>query len=122
MDPTDDVRVTAGLLAHHDPSRGLVVVHPTPAPLRSHVLAHDVLAALGRPVNRVDAEGLGPAKRAWAAAAAWMLAERIVDLVVLRADRLPARALVRLLVLRRETSVCCWCVTDPNSRFRSLLP
>lgn len=103
MDPTDDVRVTAGLLAHHDPSRGLVVVHPTPAPPRNHVLAHDVLAALGRPVNRVDAEHLGPAKRAWAAAAAWMLAERIHDLVVLRADRLPAHALVRLLALRRQT-------------------
>src|SRR6476661_1359130 len=90
MDPTDDVRVTAGLLARHNPSRGRVVVHPTPAPPRDHVLAHDVLAALGRPVNRIDAEHLGPAKRAWAAAAAWMLAERIHDLVVLRADRLPA--------------------------------
>ena len=103
MDPTDDVRVTAGLLAHHDPSRGLVVVHPTPAPLRSHVLAHDVLAALGRPVSRIDAEHLGPAKRAWAAAAAWMLTERVHDLVVLRADRLPAHALVRLLTLGRQT-------------------
>lgn len=32
-----------------------------------------------------------------------MLAERIRDLVVLRADRLPAQALVRLLTLCQQT-------------------
>jgi hypothetical protein len=30
LDRQDDVRVTAGLLASHDPARGRVVVHPTP--------------------------------------------------------------------------------------------
>ena len=103
MDPTDDVRVTAGLLASHNPRRGRVVVHPTPAPPRNHVFAHDLLAALGRPISRVDAEHLASAKPAWAAVAAWMLAEQIEDLVVLRADRLPARTWVRLLELRRQT-------------------
>jgi hypothetical protein len=54
LDPRDDVRVTAGLLEQHDPARGRVVVHPTPAPSRDHVFAHDLLVALGRPVNRLE--------------------------------------------------------------------
>ena len=68
MDPMDDVRVTVGLLACHDPSRGRVVVHPTPAPWGDHVFAHDLLAALGRPVNRFDDEHLSKAKAVWCGA------------------------------------------------------
>ena len=103
LDPQDDVRVTAGLLASHDPARGRVVVHPTPAPWGDHVFAHDLLAALGRPVNRFDEEHLSKAKAAWLAAAAWMLTEQIHDLVVLRADRLPASTWTWLLRVRQQT-------------------
>ena len=70
IDPRDDVRVTAGLLEQHDPTRGRVVVHPTPAPTRDHVFAHDLLVALGRPVNRLDAEHLTGSRPAWAAVTA----------------------------------------------------
>jgi len=103
IDPRDDVRVTAGLLEQHDPTRGRVVVHPTPAPTRDHVFAHDLLVALGRPVNRLDAEHLTGSRPAWAAVTAWMATEDIADLVVLRADRLPARTWIRLLGLCRQT-------------------
>ena len=102
LDPQDDVRVTAGLLASHDPARGRVVVHPTPAPWGDHVFAHDLLAALGRPVSRFDDEHLSKAKAAWLAAAAWMLTEQIHDLVVLRADRLPASTWAWLLRVRQQ--------------------
>lgn len=103
MDPLDDVRVTVGLLECHDPVRGRVVVHPTPAPMDNHVFAHDLLAALGRPVSRLDDERLTGAKPAWAAAAAGILADQVQDLVVLRADRLTVGTWSRLLRLRRQT-------------------
>src|SRR6478609_9152528 len=105
LDRQDDVRVTAGLLASHDPARGRVVVHPTPAPWGDHVFAHDLLAALGRPVNRFDDEHLSKAKAAWLAAAAWMLTEQIHDLVVLRADRLPASTWAWLLRVRQHAGL-----------------
>jgi hypothetical protein len=57
----------------------------------------------GRPVNRLDAEHLTGSRPAWAAVTAWMATEDIADLVVLRADRLPARTWIRLLGLRRQT-------------------
>src|SRR6478752_1719006 len=103
MDPLDDVRVTVGLLECHDPVRGRVVVHPTPAPMDNNVFAHDLLAALGRPVSRLDDERLTGAKPAWAAAAAGILADQVQDLVVLRADRLTVGTWSRLLRLRRQT-------------------
>lgn len=103
MDPLDDVRVTVGLLECHDPGRGRVVVHPTPAPMDNHVFAHDLLAALGRPVSRLDDERLTAAKPAWAAAAAGILVDQVQDLVVLRADRLTVGTWSRLLRLRRQT-------------------
>ena len=65
-------------------------------------LAHDLLGALGRAVNRLNAEQLaGPA--AWRAVTAWMVTDQIDDLVVLRADRLSASAWTWVLGLCRET-------------------
>ena len=52
------MRVSVGLLDIHDPARGRVIVHPTPGTSRPRALAHDVLGALGRAVNRLDAEQL----------------------------------------------------------------
>ena len=102
LDPEDDVQVSVGLLESHDPARGRVIVHPTPCTSSAQALAHDLLGALGRAVNRLDAEQLaGPA--AWRSVTAWMVTGQIKDLVVLRADRLSAAAWTRVLGLGQET-------------------
>ena len=102
LDPEDDVQVSVGLLESHDPARGRVIVHPTPGTSSAQALAHDLLGALGRAVNRLDAEQLaGPP--AWRAVTAWMVTGQIEDLVVLRADRLSAAAWTRALGLGQDT-------------------
>ena len=102
LDPADDVQVSVGLLDSHDPARGRVIVHPAPGARSPQAFAHDLLGALGRAVNRLNAEQLaGPA--AGRAAAAWMVTDQIDDLVVLRADRLSAGAWTWVLGLCRET-------------------
>jgi hypothetical protein len=103
LDPGDDMHVSMGLLDRHDPARGRVVVHPTPGTSSPQAFAHDVLGALGRAVNRLDAEQLAGAAAAWRAVTAWMVTDQIEDLVVLRADRLTAGVWTRVLELCRET-------------------
>jgi hypothetical protein len=58
LDPGDDMYVSVGLLESHDPARGRVIVHPTPGASSPQALAHDLLGALGRAVNRLNAEQL----------------------------------------------------------------
>jgi len=103
MDPTDDVRVTASLLERHDPARGLVVVHPTPATSSPTALAYDVLVALDRPVSRLEAEHLTGIARPWQAVAVWMATDQVKDLIVIRAERLSASTWNRLIRLCRDT-------------------
>ena len=94
FDPDDDAAVIAKLLARHDPSGGCMVVHPTPGAGGKGSLAYDLLAALGRPVTALEQDRLGGVSAAWRSAAAWMVADRIEHLVVLRAHLLdPATAL-----------------------------
>ena len=104
LDVEDDARVSAQLLTWHDPLSGCVCVHPTPATRSTTTLGHDVLAALGHPITRLGAEGLGGARSAWRAAAAWMNGDRIRHLVVLRADRLSAPGWIELLRTCRHTA------------------
>ena len=103
LDPSDDMQVSVGLLEHHDPARGHVVVHPTPGARSLQAFAHDVLDALGRAVNRLDAEQLAGPAAAWRAVTAWMVTGQTGELVVLRADRLTASVWARVLELGRET-------------------
>ena len=103
LDPGDDMHVTVGLLDSHDPARGRVIVHPTPGSPGPQALAHDLLGALGRAVNRLNAEQLAGEAAAWRAVTAWMVTDQIEDLVVLRADRLSAAAWTRVLELGRDT-------------------
>ncbi|KFF59071.1 hypothetical protein JF66_13920 [Cryobacterium sp. MLB-32] len=95
--------MTVSLLQHHDPARGLVVVHPTPATSSPKAFAHDLLVALDRPVTRLEAEHLTGMAQTWQAVAAWMLTDQVKDLIVLRADRLSAGTWNRLLGLCLHT-------------------
>ena len=103
LDPHDDAAVTAALLAAHDPAAGRVTVHPTPATSSPAALACDLLAALGRPVTRLAEEHVSGTAPAWQAAAAWVAADQIGQLAVLRAHRLALAGWQRLLELRRAT-------------------
>lgn len=103
LDPGDDMRVSVGLLERHDPGRGQVIVHPTPGTRSPQAFAHDVLGALGRAVNRLNAEQLAGPAPAWRAVTAWMAADPVEDLVVLRADRLTAGVWARVVELGRDT-------------------
>src|SRR5271167_744129 len=97
------MQVSVGLLESHDPARGRVIVHPTPGTSSPQAFAHDVLGALGRAVNRLNAEQLAGPATAGRAVTAWMVTDQIDDLVVLRADRLSAGAWTQVLGLCRET-------------------
>ena len=90
------------VLESHDPAGGRVIVHPTPGTSSPQALAHDLLGALGRAVNRLNAEQLAGEAAAWRAVTAWTVTGQIADLVVLRADRLSAGAWTRVLGLGRE--------------------
>jgi hypothetical protein len=103
LDPGDQVRVSVGLLERHDPAGGLVVVHPTPGLSSLAAIAHDVLAALGRSIRRLKAERLAGSAQAGRAVVAWLVADQIEDLVVLRADRLSAAGWDWLLAVCRRT-------------------
>ncbi|MCX5096273.1 hypothetical protein OOK36_55555 [Streptomyces sp. NBC_00365] len=104
MDPHDDaVHTHAALAAHHPPS-GRITLHPGPGTTSDTALAHDLLAALGRPPLL---PGRFPSGRqpAWEAATAWVTAQPVTRLTVLRAHRLTARRAERLLYLRAVTGI-----------------
>lgn len=101
IDADDDAAVTTALLNAHDPTAGCVVVHPTPAVSSTSALARDVLRALGRPIGRLSDERISTAGPAFKAAAAWMIAEGVRDLIVLRAQLLSAASWEQLIELAR---------------------
>jgi len=85
MDRADDVAVTRAALARNRPAHGFLTIHPTPGANTQTALAHDILAALGKPVRSFAEEGLGRESAAWRAAAAWIEGERITQIAALRA-------------------------------------
>ncbi|MFD4879571.1 hypothetical protein ACFWOB_40290 [Streptomyces sp. NPDC058420] len=104
IDPGDDaVHTHTALAAHHVPS-GRITLHPGPGTTSETGLAHDLLAALGKPPLL---PGGFPAGRqpAWEAATAWITAVPVTRLTVLRAHRLTARRTMRLLELRDFTGI-----------------
>ncbi|QDQ95297.1 hypothetical protein FND50_34165 [Rhodococcus sp. WB9] len=105
VDPSDDAMVTRALRAAHCPAGGVVTVHPTPATRSEAALAADLFVALGQSPTRLAAYRLDSAVLAWRAITAWMAAERIAHLVVLRAHRLTAGQRQRLLTLHHATGV-----------------
>ncbi|MEU1523972.1 hypothetical protein ABZ413_17400 [Nocardia rhamnosiphila] len=105
-DPGDTAAVTHALLAAHAPPAGVVVVHPTPgATGGGHAgLGVDILHALGHSIARLGIEDLG-GRVIWHALAAWITADRIRYLVVLRAHRLAPAQRCLLIELQASTGV-----------------
>jgi hypothetical protein len=101
--PDDAIHTHTALAAHHLLS-GRITLHPGPGTTSETGLAHDLLAALGKPPllpGRFPA-GCQPA---WEAATAWLTALPVTRLTVLRAHRLTARRAMRLLQLQARTGI-----------------
>ncbi|MFD8197245.1 hypothetical protein [Streptomyces wuyuanensis] len=104
IDRHDDViHVHTALAAHHLPS-GRITLHPGPGTTSETGLAHDLLAALGKP-PLLPGRFPGGRQPAWEAVTAWMAALPITRLTVLRAHRLTARRTMRLLQLQALTGI-----------------
>lgn len=104
IDPGDDMIHTHTALAAHHPPSGRITLHPGPGITGESGLAHDLLAALGKP-PLLPGRFPGGRQPAWEAAAAWMTALPVTRLTVLRAHRLTARRAMRLLRLHALTGI-----------------
>ncbi|MET8318349.1 hypothetical protein ABZU78_29905, partial [Rhodococcus erythropolis] len=81
LDPGDDAVHTHTALAAHHPPSGRITLHPGPGTTSETGLAHDLLAALGKPPLL---PGRFPAGRqpAWEAATAWINAQPVTPQTV----------------------------------------
>ncbi|MGY5230129.1 hypothetical protein [Nocardia asiatica] len=120
LDAADEANVVAALLDAHNPSGPVVTVHPTPGMHSSSALALDILAALGRPVRHLGAEKSAASAQLWHMVRAWVAAEDIERLVVLRAQRLYKDCCNALVELWRETGVGVVLVCHATSRTAAL--
>ena len=107
-DPADSPGCVAGLSARHDLGRGVAVCLPQPGPGAAPALAGDLLIALGKFPGALAAEHLS--RRGGELAGLWLRAEQVQDLVVLRADRLPARCWTSLAALAAAAGTRLWLV------------
>ncbi|WP_448321744.1 hypothetical protein [Streptomyces sp. CO7] len=104
IDRDDDVIHTHTALAAHHPPFGRITLHPGPGTTSETGLAHDLLAALGKP-PLLPGRFPGGRQPAWEAATAWVTALPVTRLTVLRAHRLTTRRTMRLLQLQAHTGI-----------------
>ncbi|MGC2373248.1 MAG: hypothetical protein WA484_05170 [Solirubrobacteraceae bacterium] len=106
----------ARLLSLHDLEHGVVVCHPVPPQARDGHLARDVLYALGKH----PAAGRWPRSREVTShAAIWLQAERITDLLLVRADLFAHATLTDLIELGRGAGAQTWLIFDSASAHRA---
>ncbi|MEV4019737.1 hypothetical protein AB0J35_55560 [Nonomuraea angiospora] len=123
LDAVDDYRVTRAVLGFLDRAGGVLVVDPTVGTTAVVSLARDLLVALGKQPAAVVSSRIGTAAM-WQAATAWLAAAGIRRLVVLRAHRLPKRALARLTQLAADAPVALTVVwhAPPPPSWETVLP
>jgi len=112
-DPVDDPEITHTALAAHDVRRGQIVVHPTVGARTPSFLAADILTALGARIGQdtAGAQHLGTPDAIFAAAAAWLLADGVDLVIVLRAHRLTEHSrhwLEKLAVAAQLRVIAVW--------------
>ena len=113
-DPDDDGSLSAAL-GKHDVAASVVVAHPVPGISRAWQLAVDILMGLGKGFDALEREDR--TSQAWPLIQVWLRAERVQHLVVLDADRLPARLWHFLADVTRTSEVQLWlvCTTTAQS-------
>jgi hypothetical protein len=104
LDPDDTAAYVHTALAAHDPAAGHITLHPAPGTAGDTYLAHDLLAALGKP-PLLPGRYIPGAEHVWQAVSAWFRAIPVTRLTVLRAHLLGHRRLERLLDLREFTGL-----------------
>ncbi|MGQ0575843.1 MAG: hypothetical protein ACT4RN_16810 [Pseudonocardia sp.] len=109
LDAEDTLACVRELSASHDFDAGVVVCHPGPHNGTDAALAEDVLVALGKRPGGLVEEGLRR-RDSWDLASAWLRAERVRHLVILRAHRLPAASWCRLTELAASLDLAVWLV------------
>lgn len=112
VDPHDEAHYMRLAFTAHQPGRGHITVHPTPAPAvpGGAYLAHDVIRALGKHLPILTEDHHAPpwityAERSWRIAAAWILALGVTRITVCRAHRLTRRQWEHLLTLNAGTGI-----------------
>jgi len=103
----DDVAVSRRLHALTGPGR--LIVRPTPGTGPVASMVWDVLAALGKNPVTVRRERLS-VDGAWRAAAAWLVADHVTDIVVDRAHRITVSAIDSLTTLADEAGAHLWLI------------
>jgi hypothetical protein len=109
LDPADSAachHLVAGL---HDLAAGRIVCHPTPG-ASATVLALDLLVALGKRFDQLQAERVQPHAHAWELACLWLAGEHARHLLVLRAHRLDQHSWRRLLALPGTSQLNLWLI------------
>jgi hypothetical protein len=110
LNPDIEPRRMARLLGLHDLEQGVVVCHPVPPQVRTDHLGRDVLYALGkRPSTRGWPRSPTAAERF---STIWLQAERITDVLLVRADLFAHTTLANLVELNRGAGARTWLVFD----------
>jgi hypothetical protein len=105
-DPDDSSACLVELMVRHCLIQGVVVCLPQPGTGARSVLGADLLVALGKLPGAAAMHGRGG--RAWDLAGLWLAAERVTQLVVLRADRLPPARWADLAALAATAGTRLW--------------
>jgi hypothetical protein len=109
LDPADSAACHRLVASRHDLAAGRVVCHPTPGASATG-LALDLLVALGKRFDQLEAERVQPHARAWELACLWLAGEQARHLLVLRAHRLDQDSWRRLLALPGACQLTLWLV------------
>lgn len=117
LNPDLEPHRIATLLRLNDPDRGVLVCHPVPPVARSGYLSRDVLHALGKRPSTAGWPGRQAASVNYAKV--WLGAERISDLVLVRADLFGAQALSELVAIADDAGARTWLIFDEATRHRA---
>lgn len=117
FDEDDNVNNLRFALELNNPSRGLLVVDITPGTRRTYQMANDILTALGK---RYDISGASQTSHeTWFRACAWIVGERVRDIVVCRAHLLNGLRWERLIELAAIARARLWLVVHRPSLSRA---
>jgi hypothetical protein len=116
-DRADEPASTCALQALHDVDGGVVVVRVSPGPHRLHLIAMDVLAALGKHHLRPGSVRAG--EENWRRCTAWLAGEQTQHLIVDRAEILQAHQWELFIGLAAHCGLSLWLIAHGGSLVRS---